>query len=122
DVDRRAWHFAAAATDPDEEVARALALSAGRVLERGGSVAAAEFLQRASELTPDPVQRTDRLLQAVRLRAASGNAAQAQRLLDGVVMRAERGHQRAEVEWTQGLLWLDDGRARDAMRALQRAV
>jgi DNA-binding CsgD family transcriptional regulator len=122
DVDRRAWHFAAAATEPDEEIARALAVSAGRALERGGGVAAAELLQRASELTPDPVQRIDRLLQAVRLRAASGNAAQAQRLLDRVAMRAERGRLRAEAESTQGLLWLDEGRARDAMRALQRAV
>lgn len=122
DVDRRAWHFAAAAIDPDEEIARALALSAGRALERGGSVAAAELLQRASELTPDPLQRIDRLLQAVRLRAASGNAAHAQRLLDGISMRAEHGRLRAEAEWTQGLLWLDEGRARDAMRPLQRAV
>jgi DNA-binding CsgD family transcriptional regulator len=122
DVDRRAWHFAAAATEPDEKIARALALSAGRVLERGGSVAAAEFLQRASELTPDPALRIDRLLAAVRLRAASGNAAQAQRLLDGVSMRSETARVRAEAEWTQGLLWLDDGRARDAMGALQRAV
>ena len=91
DIDRRAWHFAAAATSPDEEVARALAMSAGRALERGGSAAAAELLQRASELTPDPVQRTDRLLQAVRLRAASGNAAQAQRVLDGISLPVGRG-------------------------------
>src|SRR6185295_10001809 len=66
--------------------------------------------------------RGDRPGRGGRLRAASGNPAQAQRLLDGVMTRAEPGHQRAEAEWTQGLLWLDDGRARDAMRALQRAV
>ena len=49
--------------------APALAASAGRVFERGGSAAAAELLQRASELTPDPEQRIDRLLQAVPVRA-----------------------------------------------------
>ena len=65
----------------------------------------------------------DRLLEAVRLRAASGNAAQAQRLLDGVIDACRDWPRvRAEAEWTQGLLWLDDGQARDAMRALQRAV
>ncbi len=48
DIDRRAWHFTAAATDPDEEIAPpALAVSAGRVFERGRSAAAAELLQRA---------------------------------------------------------------------------
>ena len=90
DVDRRAWHLAAAAAAPDEDVARALELAGGRVFHRGGTQAAAEFLLRASELTPDPVRRVDRLLATVRLRAAEGDAARAQPLLDAVLSACSR--------------------------------
>jgi DNA-binding CsgD family transcriptional regulator len=122
DVDRRAWHRAAAAVAPDEDVARALELAGVRVFHRGGTQAAAEFLLRASELTPDPARRIDRLLATVRLRAAEGDAARAQPLLDAVLTLVHDGHQRAEAEWTQGLIWLEAGRGRDALHALAHAV
>ena len=122
DVDRRAWHRAAAMAAPDETVARALELAGERVFHRGGTQAAAEFLLRASELTPDPVRRIDRLLATVRLRAAEGDAARAQPLLDAVLTQVQDGRQRAEAEWTQGLIWLEEGRGRDALHPLARAV
>jgi DNA-binding CsgD family transcriptional regulator len=62
--DRRAWHLAAAALQPDEHVASLLEATAAQAQQRGGAAAAALALERAAELSPDPADQARRLVAA----------------------------------------------------------
>jgi len=102
DPDRRAWHLAAAAEGPDEQVAGELERSAGRAQARGGVAAAAAFLRRSMALTRDPVQRAGRALAAAQAHLQAGSFDAALQLL-GI---AEAGSLdelgRAQVELLRG--------------------
>jgi DNA-binding CsgD family transcriptional regulator len=81
DPDRRAWHRAHAAMSFDESVAGELERSAGRARNRGGIAAAAAFLERAAELTPESADRGRRALAAAQAKFQSGAPLAAQDLL-----------------------------------------
>ncbi|MEV4349298.1 helix-turn-helix transcriptional regulator, partial [Actinoplanes sp. NPDC049596] len=64
DPARRAWHRARATRGHADKGAPALESTPGRARARGGPAAAAALLERAAELTRDPVLRGRRLLAA----------------------------------------------------------
>ncbi|SCL33033.1 regulatory protein, luxR family [Micromonospora rhizosphaerae] len=122
DPDRRAWHRAHAATGPDESVAVDLERSADRAQGRGGVAAAASFLRRAAELTPDPARRVTRALAAAELDIDAGGAEQA----DSLLAVAEAGPlddlQRARLERLRARLVFAQLRCSDAPRLLLDAA
>jgi DNA-binding CsgD family transcriptional regulator len=104
DPDRRAWHRAHAAGDLDETVAGELERAAGRARNRGGIAATAAFLERATELTPDPAERGRRALAAAQAKFESGAPPAAQDLLAVAetcplddLQRARLAHLRAQI-------------------------
>jgi DNA-binding CsgD family transcriptional regulator len=120
--DRRAWHLAAAAAGPDEQVAVELERSAGRAQARGGLAAAAAFLQRAVALTKDSAKRADRALAAAQasLQAGAFDAAL------GLAATAETGPldelQRARVELLRAEIGFASQRGSAAPALLVRAA
>jgi DNA-binding CsgD family transcriptional regulator len=122
DQDRRAWHLAHAAQGLDEGVAAELERSTGRAGERGGLAAAAAFAERATELTPDRVDRARRALAAAQIKCQAGAPDAALRLL--AMAQAgpldESGRARAGLLHAQ--LAADSGRGRDAWLLLVKAA
>jgi len=122
DPDRRAWHRAHAAVGPDEDVAAELEHSAGRAQARGGLAASAAFLERATELTPEPARRGERALAAALARHRAGAPEAAQRLL----FLAEAGPlnklQRAQVDLARAHLVFTVNRGAAAVPLLLSAA
>jgi DNA-binding CsgD family transcriptional regulator len=79
--DRRAWHLAAAAEGPDDEIAHRLAASADRAARRGGYTAAASALEKAARLSETDTGRTERLIAAAEAAWLAGQAERARALL-----------------------------------------
>jgi DNA-binding CsgD family transcriptional regulator len=115
--ERRAWHLAAAATAPDEDVASALMRAAAQASGRSGYAAAASAQERAAALTPDPRRRAERLLDAARSLDLAGSFERALALLEVARRETDEPILRADIEHVRGRIEMVCGRPADA-RAL----
>jgi DNA-binding CsgD family transcriptional regulator len=122
DPDRHAWHLAAAAAGPDEEVALELERSADRAEARGGLAAAAAFLQRAVALTGDPSRRADRALAAAEASLGAGAFDVARGLLTTAAAGPLDRLQSARLDLLQAEAAYAESRGSDAPGLLLRAA
>ena len=122
DSDRRAWHRARAATGPDEVVAGELERSTARAQGRGGVAAAAAFLQRSAELTPDPARRAARALAAARAKFMAAAPDAAHELLAMAELGGLDDLQRADLARLRAQMAFADRRGGDSSRLLLDAA
>jgi DNA-binding CsgD family transcriptional regulator len=122
DPDRRAWHLAAAAAGPDEQIAAELDRSADRARRRGGWASGAVFLERAAELTPDRGRRAQRLLEAAETRLVAGEAGVARVLLERAAPQLEDPLARARARRLEGLTLNAAGQVAEATSVLLDAA
>ncbi|GIG57703.1 transcriptional regulator [Longispora fulva] len=117
DTDRRAWHLAAAATGPDEEVAAELARAAEHSRSRSGYAAASTGYERSARLSPDRAARADRLLLAAESAVESGDLDRAGTLADEAVRDVDPRAARTRLTLLQGTVafWRGEFRAAHAL-------
>jgi DNA-binding CsgD family transcriptional regulator len=122
DADRRAWHLAAAAVEPDEGVVRALEDAAERARGRGGFEAACAALERAAELSAEPAARCRLLLSAAHNAWLVGEFSRVARLLQAARPLASEPLLRADIGQLRGWLEISVGSPAAAQRFLAEAA
>lgn len=122
DPDRKAWHHAQAAARPDEALAAALEDCAVRAQDRGGAAAAAAFLRRSTQLTPDPARRADRALAAAQAGIDSGGLSQAHDMLAAAARGPGDEARQARLDRLRARLAFTQRRGADAPRLLLDAA
>jgi DNA-binding CsgD family transcriptional regulator len=122
DPDRRAWHLAESTGGPDEDVASELERAAGRAQARGGRAAAAAFLERAAELTPEPLRRAGRALAAAQTKYEAGALDDALALLATAESGALGELERARVDLLRAQITFASRRGSDAPPLLLKAA
>jgi DNA-binding CsgD family transcriptional regulator len=122
DPDRRAWHRAQAAAEPDEDIAAELERSATRAQARGGVAAAAAFLERSAALTPGQPARAARALAAAQAKSQAGAFDAALRLLAAAEAGPLDEVQCAQADLLRGQVAFASSRGSDAPPLLLTAA
>lgn len=122
DPDRLAWHRAAAIREPDEDVAAELERLAGRAGVRGGLPAAAAFLERAAQLTPDLPRRGTRAVAAAEAKHQAGAPDAAATLLATTEIKPQDEPTRARLNLLRGRMAFRAGRSGESLPLLLDAA
>jgi DNA-binding CsgD family transcriptional regulator/Tfp pilus assembly protein PilF len=122
DPDRAAWHRAAAAEGPNEDLAKALEDSGSRAERRAGYAAAMAAFQRASALTTEEPRRAALGFSAARNAWASGQLGHARTMLASVNAIATDPGLRADIARLRGRIEANVGSAPDAHRIFIEAA
>jgi DNA-binding CsgD family transcriptional regulator len=112
-------HRAAAAIEPDEDLADAVERFASDVRVRGGTIATAEWYQRAGALSVDPAGRRRRLLAAAEAAQVSGRAEAAHAILDEVERESHAPRDISRIELLRGRI---ESRANSTLAASARLL
>ncbi|GAB3086463.1 helix-turn-helix transcriptional regulator [Isoptericola nanjingensis] len=118
DLDRRAWHRAAAAVGPDTAVATDLEATADRARERGGWAASARALERAGELSATSDEAARRFVLAAPAAMYTGRTAWVERLADRALEATDDEHTRWEADLYGGWAAASTPRHRAAVERL----
>ncbi len=118
---RRAWHRAAAAVAPDEDIAADLEKAAERKSARGGYAARAALLRRAVDLTPDDGRRAQREVELAEAELISGQPDIARDLVSGALPRLTDDRQRGLAKRLNGEILFACGDAAAAADVLEQA-
>ena len=102
DVDRRAWHLAAAAIGTDPSAAAALEQAGRRARERTAYATAAAAFERAAQLSADTQRQTRLLLDAAEASWHAGLAQRASELLDRARLSADDRGPLVEIDQLAG--------------------
>ncbi len=118
DPDRRAWHLAAAAIGPDEDVAAALEAAAERGAAAGAHAAAAAAFAEAARLSEDPMARARRLLGGADRAWLAGQAERAEALLEAARPVAGSSDWALDADLLAGRIWLVQGQVEEGFRLI----
>jgi DNA-binding CsgD family transcriptional regulator len=121
-ADRRAWHLASSALEPDEQVVEALVDAAERAEERAGHMAAAKALRRAAELSDDTSRRGRLLVRAASNLSLSGRDEHAVALANQALEVVAEPELRAELAHVHELAAVRRGRPHDVVSILVEAA
>jgi DNA-binding CsgD family transcriptional regulator/tetratricopeptide (TPR) repeat protein len=121
--ERRAWHLAEAAEEPDEQVAALLYAMARANLRRGDGLTAITQFLRSAELTPSDIDRAGRLGEAAYLGSiVNGDLRDAPRLLEQARRADRRGESLAAAVAGAYHLLNGDGDVDSAHRLMTGAI
>ncbi|WP_233415102.1 LuxR family transcriptional regulator, partial [Streptomyces sp. N35] len=119
---RRAWHLAAAATGPDEQVARELERVAAWAGSRQGAASASAAYERAAQLTADPHLRARRLIDGAQKASEPGQDDPCRRLADQVPLPLSDPASAADLARARAVVELGYGSPARAARTLLACV